>query len=612
MLEQRLQHLSELSSANFYRELKAWKETVDIGLNNAIKLTKDCDGDDNNGTEGDVNSMLDPLEAMETAALMEDLDNTKFDIDSSSDNEDIPPTQRAIPTETENKSGHGDAAVEVEHVSPVTSTASTAIHPRADESSTTPAPVEPVPSRQVDVINVPNPKRRGRARSKTKQLRQTKLTAGTARLAVHEYPSNLTVKLDDFVYWARRTADIKLVADMLKKYPVQLEDPYLRSRAIQCAWEPMRSTAHMHAFVIPVDLAQSMAAAVKTARKELLRPGPLDEKLKQNGVVIDIVASIDPKLWKFSGTYVGSLTTFYAVKSTVRKWFEDRKWLEQDWRKVESDVKFFGAETATAGLSASAIRERHRFMANEVISKFASTHFSCEFVPLSGNCVVSFENIVGGLCTGWLNDSPIDFCLSHLACVTEQCYTLTSLTWSVGWPKVPKAPIAATKFIIHPVNLSDSHWAVIIVHLQYIDATDTLRVNVYMYEPLIDEGYRDAVETVWEGIKKLVKEGLSSFVARWCQATAPNTTLRVAPIEWIETPQQPDTNSCGVLVVAQAYSYVIGDLEWQRCNVSKEDVNVMRLRMLWTILSNSRQTGPDRAAAVKTKTIHGKLVEELK
>jgi hypothetical protein len=42
-----------------------------------------------------------------------------------------------------------------------------------------------------------------------------------------------------------------------------------------------------------------------------------------------------------SSQFVGSLTDFYAVKAKGKSWFQDRKWLEQDWRSLEADVEIF-------------------------------------------------------------------------------------------------------------------------------------------------------------------------------------------------------------------------------------------------------------------------------
>ncbi|KAL3657607.1 hypothetical protein V7S43_017411 [Phytophthora oleae] len=102
-------------------------------------------------------------------------------------------------------------------------------------------------------------------------------------------------------------------------------------------------------------------------------------------------------------------------QSIGRKWFEDRKWLEQDCRKISSDVSLFAEATKTEGLSPDAVSNRHQSLANEVISKFASWKLRTKFVTPSGKGLIGFENVVGGLCRGWLNDSHVDFCLEILA-----------------------------------------------------------------------------------------------------------------------------------------------------------------------------------------------------
>ncbi|KAG1688240.1 hypothetical protein DVH05_003846 [Phytophthora capsici] len=99
----------------------------------------------------------------------------------------------------------------------------------------------------------------------------------------------------------------------------------------------MRPVTYMHPFVIPVDLTRSMEAAIKTARAEQKEPDALDHRIKKQGIVLDLVASIDPKLWKFSGAFVGALTTFYAVKTKIRSWFEDRTSWGVGWPAAPKD-----------------------------------------------------------------------------------------------------------------------------------------------------------------------------------------------------------------------------------------------------------------------------------
>jgi hypothetical protein len=162
-------------------------------------------------SEADLISAVDPADAMGTAILMDALEDTcmegSTDAADEQDGDAVPPTQLALVKQ--------EPGITVESSSD------------NDPDTETDASMEP--PRQVDIINVPKPKRRGKLRTALRQLRQTKLPD---RLAVHSYPSNLTVSLDQLLVWARNTANMKVVMEMLERYPVQLEDAYLRSRTI--------------------------------------------------------------------------------------------------------------------------------------------------------------------------------------------------------------------------------------------------------------------------------------------------------------------------------------------------------------------------------------------
>ncbi|KAG1706844.1 hypothetical protein DVH05_027696 [Phytophthora capsici] len=283
MLEPLLEHLSNLPSTDFYRELNAWKETVEVGLKEVSgEGERANDEDDEFAT--DISSSLEPADAMETAKLMEVLEgaNTEDTTECGTDDDEVPATQvnQQPPSSDSEQTGRKDKSSKRNKFD------------SANSSSLKAAPV-----RQVDIINVPKPKRRGRPRTTAKQLTQTKLQP---RLAIHKYPTGLTVSLDHLLVWARNTPNLKYVMEILEMYPVQLEDAYLRARTIECRWEAMKPATYMHKFTIPMDLMRSMQAAIITARKEQRRPDKLDDRVKSQGFVLDLVASIDPKLWKFS------------------------------------------------------------------------------------------------------------------------------------------------------------------------------------------------------------------------------------------------------------------------------------------------------------------------
>ncbi|KAG2806670.1 hypothetical protein PC111_g17265 [Phytophthora cactorum] len=99
MLEPLLDHLFELPSTEFYQELKAWKETVEVRLRQKQFDSGGSDNDDNevehDVLEADMISDLDPADAMDTAKMMDALEtaDSDDDTDSSSDDDEVPPTQ---------------------------------------------------------------------------------------------------------------------------------------------------------------------------------------------------------------------------------------------------------------------------------------------------------------------------------------------------------------------------------------------------------------------------------------------------------------------------------------------------------------------------------------
>ncbi|ETN16739.1 hypothetical protein PPTG_21770 [Phytophthora nicotianae INRA-310] len=80
-------------------------------------------------------------------------------------------------------------------------------------------------------------------------------------------------------------------------------------------------------------------------------------------------------------------------------------------------------------------------------------------------------------------------------------------------------------------------------------ATETLQMQVFMYEPFIDEEYRGQMIALWEGTMK--HKGKNDV------EESEGKRITISPVKWIETPQQPDAVSCDIFVVAQAYSYLL-------------------------------------------------------
>ncbi|GMF56078.1 unnamed protein product [Phytophthora fragariaefolia] len=362
-------------------KLEAWKKTVDSGLGRTNKRTAQRsthidsgvdvidDNGNENGSEASEMVTFDPAEAVDTATLMDALEATPIDELSNEDEDELPPTQltRVKPNIPQSKSlctteqNYEVIAANVKH------------------GIVKHFPALMQPTRQVDIINVPKPKRRGRSRASPKQMRQKTLSAKPDRVAVHKYPSDLSVSLDQLLTWARNTPNLKDVKSIMETYLVQLDDAHRMARTIECQWQLVRASDYMYTFVIPSDLARSMQASVITARKERHKPDETTDLVKTQGVGLSVIASIDPNLWKFSRSLyeicfsvIGALTGFYAINSKNHSWMQEWKWLDQDWCTVDANVDLLAVETKTSGIPAYVISERHQEMAIELIATFAS------------------------------------------------------------------------------------------------------------------------------------------------------------------------------------------------------------------------------------------------
>ncbi|GMF18819.1 unnamed protein product [Phytophthora lilii] len=490
-------------------QLAAWKDTVEIGLNSSncrggkseLKSSNEDDPDDD--AEGDALSAFDPSDARETVSLMNKIEDLLPNSDGCTDSgnasgseDDIPPTQQTTLHDTASVS----SSLQIIEKSIADGKGSKDGNDLKSETSTTTV-------RAVDIVNLRRQNAEETQRVAAKQLRQITLNAVPNRLAVHKYPTNLTVRLDKLLRWARNTANMKFVIEMLENQ------------------------------------------------------------------------------------YAGALTGFYAIKTLCTAGVKDRKMvgtrLEKDRLKCRPFC--FGDKHGLYCCRCSSSTKPDAGERGDCQVYFK--RLRTEFVTLSNKAMVSFDNIVGGICRGWVNDGAIDFCLESIAASVGQCLMLSTRMGAIRWPKTPEAKTTETRFIVHPVNLSESHRGIIIVNLTYVHITNTLRIHVYMYEPLVDESYRAGIEEVWEGTEgdeeKDKKEGLIKFVQRWHKASEPNGQLVFDATEWGEAPQQPDYASCEVLIVAQAYDTLTGSQQLQYQKVSKKDVLVMRLRMLWIMLCHS-------------------------
>ena len=157
------------------------------------------------------------------------------------------------------------------------------------------------------------------------------------------------------------------------------------------------------------------------------------------------------------------------------------------------------------------------------------------------------------------------------------------------------------------MHVNQSHWEVIIAHINYDKGT----IKAFFYDPLVGGGID--LELVW--IRQVVP-----FILRWHDAVndqrkqwnkAKESELLMLDFPELtsialKSPCQPDGSSCGVMIVAQAYA-VINKLKSfvSKERESEESVEIMRLRILWLLLAYTTTRTP--VIQPKMKKIHEAL-----
>ncbi|RLN55814.1 hypothetical protein BBJ28_00014860 [Nothophytophthora sp. Chile5] len=351
MLEPLLDHLSALSSANFYRELRAWKETIECGLRKgkysgsgesaAADTTAESVGTDE--YDSDATTSMDPADAIETMVMMNVMEDEEHSATIDSWSDDLSALSPAFDLATLShmslpEFAISDTTIDMENnttmaPSPLqeedplrdagVSEAETEILdcPGSDEAAEDPPKNVPtIEERQVDVMKMPKPPRRTNTITTLTQKR----IPSCVRYATVQYPSDLTVDLEQLVRWARATPNLKTVIDMLEMYPVILDEPFLRGRPLSCDWKTIRPTDYSYNFVIPSDLVSSMQAVVNTTRDEE-EADSINVEQKEQGFTRDLIVELEPQLKTFSSKFVNTMTNFYDTKARCKAWQEDMK-----------------------------------------------------------------------------------------------------------------------------------------------------------------------------------------------------------------------------------------------------------------------------------------------
>ncbi|KAG1687313.1 hypothetical protein DVH05_005267 [Phytophthora capsici] len=190
------------------------------------------------------------------------------------------------------------------------------------------------------------------------------------------------------------------------------------------------------------------------------------------------------------------------------------------------------------------------------------------------------------------------------------CYAVDSVSTTNEKPFIPDYALSGCKFVLVPVHMKAlKHWMIQIVEIKMTDA-DTTKHKIWatFYDPLGVGSNLDICESKrisftlpllqsWfkrdmdrEKLRNLIpknrlKRSASAARSRESGDDTPEMQFPDVLAVRMTRPTQVDDVSCGILCAAQAYSYVTGSRSLNASKrVSKNDLELIRLRLLWATL----------------------------
>ncbi|KAG3184449.1 hypothetical protein PC128_g13747 [Phytophthora cactorum] len=273
------------------------------------------------------------------------------------------------------------------------------------------------------------------------------------------------------------------------------------------------------------------------------------------------------------------MKAFYEIRRKCDAWLADMDWvLSSKWESMLSTPELFDEETDTDGLLPCESGEKHKEIAKDVARILGEACLGSMFRLSGGEATVKADHLVGMLARERiLSDIIIDFCIRCICNSVGEYFAIDSYAPKFGCPTPPVTSISMFQYAVLLVHLSNMHWGIIMVRMNYHQDPPTF--TPYFYEPLCSGSYRASMEDTYE-------ETVSTFLRDWHNSSMPTAESSVeSSAVWFDAPTQPDGTSCGVLCIAQAYAMLRDSFSFSRTAVTPDDVAVMRLKILWMIIS---------------------------
>ncbi|KAG3193830.1 hypothetical protein PC128_g9917 [Phytophthora cactorum] len=312
---------------------------------------------------------------------------------------------------------------------------------------------------------------------------------------------------------------------------------------------------HLGAFV------KWMASTSDEARKQ--PPTHMDEVTDLDPSQDDVVpaAFLASEMGGFSMKYGRHLLEFFAINRIIDDYCMDLSWLEQDWCGVSP-----------------------------------MQHASLESTPEeAGRCITSTpRDLVGKVARNRrLNDAAMDAGLWHVSKYSTNCYAVDAVS-------VSDEKIFFPDFLQLCAGTNSHECSGALDGADHRDPNE--RCGYEQAQDLGEWFDRDAGGEKLLNFQSTRRRGSSPTTDIASANTTPFVQQRVLP-EVVAVPllypKQTDSVSCGMLSIAQAYSYVrhVRSLKTSK-SIPQNDIAQMRLRLLWTLLHESSAADEDKDVQV--------------
>ncbi|ETO69745.1 hypothetical protein F444_13727 [Phytophthora nicotianae P1976] len=358
-----------------------------------------------------------------------------------------------------------------------------------------------------------------------------------------------------------------------------MDDDFMNTRVAESCRSAVSTEDFDYNFVIPKSLVIKLKAVIQAERNK--RPKSKyfntegEDTDSNNEAIVAYFPGVTPR---FTSEAVFKMAEFYNVVKKCSAWRADMEWLQTTkWSEISANPELFKVETDSDDLYLTSAGGKHQELANEVMEQLEGACLNSTFRLSSGEGTVKVDTLVGMLARDrMLSDVIINFSVRCICEALGDCYALDSFSPTMGCPKPPQTRISTFHYLVLPLHLSNIHWGVVVVAIAY--KRDVPCFTPYYYEPMCGSSYSDAMELAYTST-------VLPFLKMWHDQTMPHEDYPVESSKiWIKSPKQPDGTSCGVLTIAQIYSLLKDSLQFSQGCVTKEDISVMRLRIMWMIV----------------------------